>query len=430
MTIVFPNKIEDAHPTTNSDVKTGSLNQRIVTELDSKGVTEAVFKFLVQINQQHATEATPLLGKMILLSSEYLCLETAIEEMLKELGGPLPQDTTSYKKDSHNESMYTKQSLSQKELSKMTSQTEIKKTDSPEKILERGLFDLVAQRERLSINMQRSSQKPPFFTVSEKKKETEMQKTSPTEKEREMQSIGKEVVSPLKRESLSFTSHQKDHQEQREGKGGGGGEGKDNPQQQQQGEQGDPNRKRKQQEEKIVKIERSASISDKGDKEADLASRVHTPSKEETSGDIFMRFMALMARILSQAQADAHALYKRIKERTDNIDTLTSFIAKLNQTKGKVDWSKDEQLKALVDKARALGVEITPGKYSWTEDEKRALKDNIQMRKDTLEKMTQLERTDMQRYMQEASQCHQARSSILKLLKEVMDVLIQNLRAH
>jgi len=50
------------------------------------------------------------------------------------------------------------------------------------------------------------------------------------------------------------------------------------------------------------------------------------------------------------------------------------------------------------------------------------------MRKDSMEKVTQLERTDMQRYLQEASQCHQARSNVLKLLKEVMDTIIHNMR--
>ena len=50
------------------------------------------------------------------------------------------------------------------------------------------------------------------------------------------------------------------------------------------------------------------------------------------------------------------------------------------------------------------------------------------MKKDSMEKITQLERTDMQRYLQEVSQCHQTRSNVLKLLKEVIDTFIYNLR--
>lgn len=143
---------------------------------------------------------------------------------------------------------------------------------------------------------------------------------------------------------------------------------------------------------------------------------------------IYFRFMALMARILGQAEAEAHALYIRIKERTDSIDLLTLLVSKLNSEKGAVDWSNNEEMKQLIQKARELGVDIPEGKYKWSEEEKKFFKENIQMRKDSMEKVTQLERTDMQRYLQEASQCHQARSNILKLIKEVMDTIIHNMR--
>lgn len=144
--------------------------------------------------------------------------------------------------------------------------------------------------------------------------------------------------------------------------------------------------------------------------------------------NIYIRFMALMARILGQAEAEAHQLYLRIKERTDAIDHLTLLISKINSEKGAIDWTKNEEMKQLIDRARALGVDIPEGKYKWTEDEKKMLKENIQMRKDSMEKVTQLERTDMQRFLQEASQCHQARSNVLKLLKEVTDNIIGNMR--
>ena len=144
--------------------------------------------------------------------------------------------------------------------------------------------------------------------------------------------------------------------------------------------------------------------------------------------NIYIRFMALMARILGQAEREAHELYLRIKERTDNVDVLTLLLSKINSEKGPIDWTKNEEMKALIEKARAIGVDIPADKLTWTDDEKKLFKENIQMRKDSLEKVTQLERTDMQRYLQEASQCHQARSNILKLLKEVTDSIIANLR--
>ncbi len=148
----------------------------------------------------------------------------------------------------------------------------------------------------------------------------------------------------------------------------------------------------------------------------------------ESIDNIYVKFMALMARILGQAEAEAHQLYIKIKDRTDKIDTLSLLMAKINNAGKAIDWSNDPQMKELVDRAREIGVDLPEGKYKWEESEKHLLKENIQMRKDSMEKITQLERTDMQRYLQEASQCHQARSNVLKLLKEVIDTIIHNMR--
>lgn len=137
--------------------------------------------------------------------------------------------------------------------------------------------------------------------------------------------------------------------------------------------------------------------------------------------------MKLMARILGQAEAEAQELYLRVKERTDNVDTLTLLLSKINSEKGAIDWRDNPEMKALVEQARKLDVTISDT-LQWTEEEKKLLKENIQMRKENMEKITQLERTDMQRHLQEVSQCHQARSNVLKLLKELMDTFIYNLR--
>ncbi|SYX09203.1 hypothetical protein C834K_0761 [Chlamydia poikilotherma] len=150
---------------------------------------------------------------------------------------------------------------------------------------------------------------------------------------------------------------------------------------------------------------------------------IPTPKVE----NVFIRFMKLMERILGQAEAEAQELYLRVKERTDNVDTLTLLISKINSEKGAIDWRENSEMKALVDQARKLGVTITDT-LQWSEEEKKLLKENIQMRKENMEKITQLERTDMQRHLQEVSQCHQARSNVLKLLKELMDTFIYNLR--
>ncbi|EPP38290.1 hypothetical protein [Chlamydia avium] len=151
---------------------------------------------------------------------------------------------------------------------------------------------------------------------------------------------------------------------------------------------------------------------------------IQTPKIE----NVFVSFMRLMARILGQAEAEAHELYLRVKERTDNVDKLTLLLSKINAEKGEINWEKNAEMKALVDQVKKLDVTIDNNTYCWSEEEKKLLKENIQMRKENMEKITQLERTDMQRYLQEVSQCHQARSNVLKLLKELMDTFIYNLR--
>ena len=225
-------------------------------------------------------------------------------------------------------------------------------------------------------------------------------------------------------------------QGEKQGKNGREGERESSPQDQQQKRESEEKKKKIT---SIGSIQAARSKEASGSKSSSQARRVQASNAASGAGSqggntlgsvesIYIRFMALMARILGQAEYEAHQLYLRIKERTDSIDVLTLLISKINSEKGAIDWSNNEEMKQLIEKVRAMGVEISEGKYTWSEEEKKLLKENIQMRKDSMEKMTQLERTDMQRFLQEASQCHQARSNVLKLLKEVMDNIIANMR--
>lgn len=179
-------------------------------------------------------------------------------------------------------------------------------------------------------------------------------------------------------------------------------------------------------------MEKSAVFQKKSLSPIAIFTQTQTTSKPEpvappNTENIFVRFMHLMARILGQAEAEAHELYLKVKARTDDVDTLTLLLSKINNESDAVNWEEQEDLKRLVDRAKELGVPIHDS-YQWSTEEKKLLKENIIMRKENLEKITQLERTDMQRLLQEVSQCHQARSNVLKLLKELMDTFIYNLR--
>lgn len=159
-----------------------------------------------------------------------------------------------------------------------------------------------------------------------------------------------------------------------------------------------------------------------------FASSSQTAVQAPSIENVFVRFMRLMARILGQAEAEAHELYLRVKERTDNVDSLTLLLSKINAEPGTIDWNANDDMKSLVERAKQIGVTIPSSGYTWNEAEKKLLKENIQMCKEGMEKITQLERTDMQRLLQEVSQCHQARSNVLKLMKELMDTFIYNMR--
>ncbi len=240
------------------------------------------------------------------------------------------------------------------------------------------------------------------------------------EESRSNSSLGFSSPEKSSREMLTSETHhdyQEQDDEQKEGSGG--------QQHKQQDEKEDPR------EQFNMKASRKVSPARAAREPVAASGPTLGPKANEAldgAGNIFIRFMALMARILGQSEAEAHDLYNRIKERTDNIDHLTLLISKINSEGGALDWSENEEMKALVEKAREIGVDIPEGKLQWSEDEARLLKENIHLRKDSMEKVTQMERTDMQRYLQEASQCHQARSNVLKLLKEVMDTIIHNMR--
>lgn len=244
--------------------------------------------------------------------------------------------------------------------------------------------------------------------------------------------MGRPLSFPTEKPLVEPSVYREREKEPRErGQGGRGG-----GQQGDQGDEEDPSKQRGKQRgtRRIEKASKHASVpahAPRGYRATTRSGGNRGSSSSTTCGgieNIFIRFMALMARILGQAEAEAHDLYIRIKERTDTIDFLTTAVSKINAEKGAIDWTKDAEMQELIEKLRNLGVEIPAGKYKWTEEEKRLLKENIQMKKEGMEKISQLERTDMQRYLQEASQCHQARSNILKLLKEVMDTITHNIR--
>jgi hypothetical protein len=391
---------------------------------DTESVTEAALAFLEDINEQNDVDQAELLKhEFVEITEEIIFIEEEIQTLSTLLESTGAQDESTALETPHQpngEKALNRDSRAQNQTRK---QAEGGPSSQGRTEIYSSLFSLAR-----SFNMTLSENRP--------KKESEMAKREETLQGRkegferpaafiaDRPSFERPSDPFFDRDREGQKEREKDQEEENEGFAGNQ-------------EQKDQSKDREEKSKKIVSIKNiQGARNDRKTNSNNLrASHPQDPQSPQSPAkapasmeNIFIRFMALMARILGQAELEAHQLYVRIKERTDAIDLLTNLIAKINNEKGAIDWSNNEEMKKLVDRARALGVEIPDGKYKWSEEEKKLLKENIQTRKDSMEKVTQLERTDMQRYLQEASQCHQARSNVLKLLKEVVDTFVHNIR--
>ncbi len=408
-------------------LKTESKDYTFMVLADSASVTEAVNQFLQEINQQQALPETIQEHLFTFITPHLMETETDIARLLAELAKP-QKETASQENRTKGELPLTKPMLDKPTDAKRDAGKSQSRPEGEPKAPSRAPSEVVYTS---------------LFTLARAFHSNQAAKKEPTKQEaqnRERPTNREEGRAPLLSPSqlLFERPSQQNQRMDREGNGKQDKEGKEGGQQQQKRQDQRGVDKRKKLEGigtiQAARMENQPSgATGRAVKGVQAASNSPPPTAKNSKAlggveNIYIRFMALMARILGQAEAEAHDLYMRIKERTDNIDTLTLLLSKINSEKGAIDWTNNEEMKKLIEKARSLGVEIPADKLTWSEDEKKLFKENIQMRKDSMEKITQLERTDMQRYLQEASQCHQARSNVLKLLKEVIDTILANLR--
>lgn len=368
---------------------TSSGAHSVVAYADTEAVTEGVFTFLQEANAQKAPES--LEAQVHWFTPQEVAVETEITSLMQELEQMTPKERTPEQTRSDP---------------KRQPEGKVEKRDAE---APRGKVDVKGSEKREVFSSLFSMAR----TFSERPKERNRFYPQPQTRS------GKETPDGLPRlesklERPEILPHAKSEREQEQ-------------EDQDQGQGQHQQHKEEQPPKKSGKVKlpgvQAATSSNRS-----RAAHAASPDEEEDIGNVYVRFMSLMARILGQSEAEAHALYKRIKHRTDQIDKLTLLTQKINSVNGEIDWTNNDEMKALLDEARGMGVDIPEGKTTWTLEEAKLLKENIDMRKDSMEKVTQLERTDMQRYLQESSQCHQARSNILKLLKEVTDTIIHNLR--
>lgn len=409
-------------------LKIGTEEYTIYPIGETESISEGVFKFLQEANQ---SQELPSLAEHLVFyfSSEVISNELEILHLLEELKKPEDQKGEMAQPSKGSAPQLQNGKTSTVPFLRPFFGQEAKPQSQPEGHVQQ---DPVVYSSLFTLA--RSFSKPLNHEGKVRAEERGRTETSPLQDSRRSQAPALAQPQTAAKETYSERSQQQEKEKQEKQKEDQEGSGEHSRQQ-----QDEETQKQKKKKFGLGKVEVAASGSKGASSQVPnlKADRSEEPppsgkSRQETLQgveNIYIRFMALMARMLSQSEAEAHQLYLKIKDRTDNIDVLTLLVSKINSSKGDIDWSKNEEMKQLVDKVRTLGVDIPEGKYTWTEDEKKLLKENIQMRKDSMEKITQLERTDMQRYLQEASQCHQARSNVLKLLKEVIDTIIHNMRS-
>jgi hypothetical protein len=147
--------------------------------------------------------------------------------------------------------------------------------------------------------------------------------------------------------------------------------------------------------------------------------------------DAFNAYFALCARMVRLANESAREIYVAMKERTDKIELLTTLLGKLNAlppNTQEVDWENDNQMRALLDAARSMGVEIKG--YKFTKEERDLLKENIKMRKNNMDDQTQIERVNLQRAYHQLETGYKQWSEALALWANIMRTLSNNMRAH
>lgn len=143
--------------------------------------------------------------------------------------------------------------------------------------------------------------------------------------------------------------------------------------------------------------------------------------------DVYLKACALFERMYYNVAAEAAQLYQKMESQLAVMEKLTSFVGHLNNSSGDVDWSNDPEMRRRIDEARALGVEIPPGKYQFSAEEIIKLKESVLGRRDSFERLSSMDRLKLQRITQESSQMIEAMSMMLKARESPFRTIINNL---
>lgn len=156
--------------------------------------------------------------------------------------------------------------------------------------------------------------------------------------------------------------------------------------------------------------------------ESDVVNKLLAESKVKP-GDMSLEALVLLINTerLKHLHEKTKKEFVELKKRQDDVRKLHNLIKKINNAtdaQGALDISSNTDLQQLIKDAKALGVEITEGKNTYTKEERDRLIDNIRVSADDLGVLNDMQLQTINRLTNERYESYQMARSILKPLHE------------
>lgn len=150
---------------------------------------------------------------------------------------------------------------------------------------------------------------------------------------------------------------------------------------------------------------------------------------EAPRGNIFARLFAALFRIKNQTGKELSDLCGELERRTKTIENILKLNGELIKNKGPLDFTKNEEMKKLIDTMRETGlVDLPVGKYTWTEEEKESLKQQLSFAKERMDRMSQEIQFKLQQSTTEDNTIWETISMIFKRLSQALETVVSNIK--
>lgn len=165
-----------------------------------------------------------------------------------------------------------------------------------------------------------------------------------------------------------------------------------------------------------------------------------TKEVEEASNPIDLESMSLESLILllntenfSKLKDATRTELTELKKRQQDVKRLNEILRSINAAtddKGKLDCSKNEELKNLLKEARDLGVNLKEGKTSFTKEEKDRLVENIRLTTEDLKVDNDLQLQNITRLTNRRYESLQLARGMLEPLERAKRKANQGISGH